>query len=115
MSGGSSDPLRALICGGSPNKFSQPTEGWNACSNQDILAAAAKQLGVLQQRREWQGDVGLARAQWQELRLKLQQVYAWLDASMHERARTMLVSAAEAMQLVASDVAGQASAQKVSA
>ena len=41
MSGGSSDPLRALICGGSPGKFAQPTEGWQACSNDDILAAAA--------------------------------------------------------------------------
>ena len=51
MSGGSSDPLRALICGGSPGKFAQPTEGWQACCNDDILAAAAKQLGVLQQRR----------------------------------------------------------------
>ena len=79
MSGGSSDPLRALICGGSPGKFAQPTEGWQACSNDDILAAAAKQLGVLQQRREWRDDVGQAREQWQELRLKLQQVYAWLD------------------------------------
>ena len=76
MSGGSSDPLRALICGGSPNKFSQPTEGWNACENQDILAAAAKQLGMLQQRREWRDDVGQTRQQWQELGLRLQQVYA---------------------------------------
>ena len=75
MSGGSSDPLRALICGGSPGKFALPAEGWQACSNHDILAAA-KQLGVLQQRREWRDNVGQARAQWQELRLKLQQVYA---------------------------------------
>ena len=27
MSGGSSDPLRALICGGSPGKFAQPGIG----------------------------------------------------------------------------------------
>ena len=69
MSGGSSDPLRALICGGSPNKFSQPAEGWKACSNDDILAAAAKQLGVLQQRREWRDNVGEAQQRWQGLRL----------------------------------------------
>ena len=49
---GGGDPIRGLILHGSPSGFSRPAEGWSACSNDDILAAAAKQLGVLQQRRE---------------------------------------------------------------
>ena len=36
----------------------QRKEGWAACSNDDILTAAAKQLGVLQQRREYRDNVG---------------------------------------------------------
>ena len=71
MSGGSSDPLRSLILHGSPSGFSRPAEGWSACSNDDILVAAAKQLGVLQQRREYRDDVGNARANWQQHRSNL--------------------------------------------
>ena len=115
MSFGRSDPIRSLILHGSPSGFSRPAEGWFACSNDDILVAAAKQLGVLQQRREYRDDVGNARANWQQHRANLAEVYVWLDASMHKRARTQLVLVAEAMQLDAADVAGQAAAQKVSA
>ena len=68
MSFGRSDPIRSLILHGSPSGFSRPAEGWSACSNDDILVAAAKQLGVLQQRREYRDDVGQARENWQQHR-----------------------------------------------
>ena len=61
MSFGRSDPIRSLILHGSPSGFSRPAEGWSACSNDDILVAAAKQLGVLQQRREYQHVIGRPR------------------------------------------------------
>ena len=66
MSFGRSDPIRSLILHGSPSGFSRPAEGWAACSNDDILTAAAKQLGVLQQRREYRDNAGQARANWQQ-------------------------------------------------
>ena len=96
MSFGRSDPIRSLILHGSPSGFSRPAEGWSACSNDDILVAAAKQLGVLQQRREYRDNVGQARANWQQHRSNLAQVYVWQDASMHDRARTELVKVAPA-------------------
>ena len=74
MSFGRSDPIRSLILHGSPSGFSRPAEGWSACSNDDILVAAAKQLGVLQQRREYRDDVGSARANWQQHRANLAEV-----------------------------------------
>ena len=77
---GSSNALRSLIEGGSPSAFAKDAVTWESCSDADILSAAAKQLGVLQQRAEYTADTGTARQDWKALRGRLQNVYSMQGA-----------------------------------
>ena len=60
----SSDALRSLIEKGSPSAFAKDAATWESGSDADILSAAAKQLGTLQQRAGYRADNGTAREDW---------------------------------------------------